>query len=61
MHLVSMKHMESLACAQADPVFTRMLADVRGGRCPAQTLADLQARCGRSLDTADGILPTQVR
>ena len=47
-------------CLQADPVFTAMLADVRGGRCPAATLAALRERCARPLDTADGILPTQV-
>ena len=47
-------------CAQADTVFTSMLADIRSGRCPAQTLKELQTACCRLLDTSDGILPTQV-
>ena len=47
-------------CLQADTTFTGMLADIRSGRCPAQTLIDLQSTCSRALDTSDGILPTQV-
>ena len=41
-------------------MFTSMLADIRSGHCPAQTLKELQTSCCRPLETSDGIHPTQV-